>query len=134
VRGGERVALRLLGSDRPARDLRSLGMPEAQAGLFEQALSHADGLVLVVGPTGSGKTTTLHTALESLRRPDRVIVTVEDPVERDLVAFKASTGVTVSIIGADEESFSTTASHERERHDYSWNNALDEPLLSSGRP
>lgn len=85
VRGGERVALRLLGSEKPATDLRSLGMPEPQAGLFRSVLSRADGLVLVVGPTGSGKTTTLYTALESLRRADRVIVTVEDPVERDII-------------------------------------------------
>ena len=52
----------------------------------------------------------------------------------ELVAFKASTGVEVQITRADEESFRATANHERGRYDYSWDNALDEPLLASRRP
>jgi len=52
--------------------------------MLERAIAAADGLVLAVGPTGSGKSTTLFAALTRLMRPDRSIVTVEDPVELEV--------------------------------------------------
>ena len=94
VCGGERVALRLLGA-KGAQDesvgggnrttegsFADLGMEAADRASLERSISKPNGLVLVVGPTGSGKTTTLYAMVERLRRPDRSLVTVEDPVER----------------------------------------------------
>lgn len=76
---GEKMVLRLL----PAKhlDLNVLGMTELQLQQFQCALSHPQGLILITGPTGSGKTATLYSALQYLNRPEKNILTVEDPVE-----------------------------------------------------
>ncbi|MEE8311698.1 MAG: GspE/PulE family protein [Candidatus Binatia bacterium] len=84
VHGGEKVTLRLLGRRSRPPALSDLGLPAADRRVIEGELEHADGLLVVVGPTGSGKTTTLYAALNYLARPDVCAVTVEDPVERDL--------------------------------------------------
>ena len=81
---GEKVALRLLPSQDDVRTLAGLGLPPAEAAVVDTALDGNGGLVVVAGPTGSGKTTTLYAALQRLRRPQISIVAVEDPVEIDL--------------------------------------------------
>ena len=81
---GESVVLRVLEGDRLRPGLAELGLsPEDQVEL-ERLLALPDGLVLVTGPTGSGKTTTLYACLRELNRPGRKIITVEDPVEYQL--------------------------------------------------
>lgn len=80
-RAGERVVLRLLDKDNAGIDLDALGMPAAIDRLFRSALAEPNGIVLVTGPTGSGKTTTLYAGLRLLNDGSRNILTVEDPVE-----------------------------------------------------
>jgi general secretion pathway protein E len=78
---GEGAVLRLLGRDLAVSGLGELGFsPRIEQGL-DRLFGSTDGLVLVTGPTGSGKTTTLHAALRQLLRPDLNVVTIEDPVE-----------------------------------------------------
>ena len=78
---GENVVLRLLRPGREIGTLTDLGMPEGVLRRFEGMVSQPHGMVLVTGPTGSGKTTTLYTALARLNTPDRNVMTIEDPVE-----------------------------------------------------
>lgn len=78
---GEKVVMRLLEANAPQQSYAALGMPrEIAAGLTEM-LSQPQGMVLVTGPTGSGKSTTLYASLNLVRRPSVNIITVEDPVE-----------------------------------------------------
>ena len=81
---GEKVVLRLLSNDRDnsLMDVRRLGMEEKQLEVFERILKAPHGIVLVTGPTGSGKTTTLYALLNRLVKKKVNIVTVEDPVEK----------------------------------------------------
>ncbi|MGZ8493249.1 MAG: GspE/PulE family protein [Gemmatirosa sp.] len=78
---GESVVLRVLDHGGGARDLPSLGMPDGVRERFERVLTRTTGLVLVTGPTGSGKTTSLYAALARVAAPGVKVVTVEDPVE-----------------------------------------------------
>jgi MSHA biogenesis protein MshE len=78
---GETVVLRLLNRKATLQSLDRLGMPEDIRGRFGEIIRRTAGMVLVTGPTGSGKTTTLYAALAELNTPDRKIITVEDPVE-----------------------------------------------------
>jgi general secretion pathway protein E len=80
-RAGERVVLRILDKDNAGIDLEQLGMSESVDALFRGALAEPNGIVLVTGPTGSGKTTTLYAGLKRLNDGARNILTVEDPVE-----------------------------------------------------
>jgi general secretion pathway protein E len=80
-RAGERVVLRLLDKDNAGLDLAHLGLDVATEKLLRRALADPNGIVLVTGPTGSGKTTTLYAALRGLNDGQRNILTVEDPVE-----------------------------------------------------
>ncbi len=84
---GERVVLRLLDSARQLIDLPDLGMPETIATGFHAAASRSSGIVLVTGPTGSGKTTTLYATLGRLNAVERNIMTIEDPIEYELSAL-----------------------------------------------
>jgi type IV pilus assembly protein PilB len=81
---GEKVVMRVLDRRRVSFDLTTLGMPQNVLGMFRQMLSRPHGLILVTGPTGSGKTTTLYSALELIKGVHRNIVTIEDPVEYQL--------------------------------------------------
>ncbi|MFW6027307.1 MAG: GspE/PulE family protein [bacterium] len=81
---GEAVALRLLDKDAKALDFGDLGFAPAMTGGLARLLDEPHGIILVTGPTGSGKTTTLYAALNRLNRPEREILTVEDPVEYGL--------------------------------------------------
>ena len=79
---GENVTIRLLDVRMQALTLEDLGMERAELTLFREALKRPFGEVLITGPTGAGKSTTLYAGLEELNRPEVKIYTVEDPVER----------------------------------------------------
>lgn len=81
---GERIVLRLLDKQSARLDLKVLGMPPEILATFESLISKPNGILLVTGPTGSGKTTTLYSGLNKLDRKRLNILTVEDPVEYDL--------------------------------------------------
>ena len=81
VEHGESVVMRLLDQSGGILDLSQLGMPQNILGQFESLIRRPHGMVLVTGPTGSGKTTTLYAALNLLNKPESKIITVEDPVE-----------------------------------------------------
>ena len=78
---GESVVLRILDKDNVRLRLESLGMHEHELDRFRRSFNRAHGAVLVTGPTGSGKSTTLYAALNELNSPERGIITIEDPVE-----------------------------------------------------
>ena len=81
ARHGERVVLRLLDNSETRFRLEDLGMPDAMLDDFRHALAQPNGIILVTGPTGAGKTTTLYAGLNLLNEETRNILTVEDPVE-----------------------------------------------------
>ena len=81
---GEKVVLRVLDPDSTRMGIDSLGFDEAQKALFLDALHRPQGMILVTGPTGSGKTVTLYSGLNLLNTPERNIATAEDPVEINL--------------------------------------------------
>jgi general secretion pathway protein E len=81
---GESVVLRILDRATAVRDLDGLGMDERTERRFDQLIRRPNGIVLVTGPTGSGKTTTLYGALRRINTPGVKIITVEDPVEYQL--------------------------------------------------
>lgn len=81
---GERVVLRLLDKQSARLDLKALGMPDDMLATFEELIGKPNGILLVTGPTGSGKTTTLYSGLHRMDRKRLNILTVEDPVEYDL--------------------------------------------------
>lgn len=81
---GERVVLRLLDRKAEIMELKRLGLTIAQAQALEGLLSRTSGIILVTGPTGSGKTTTLYSAISSINSTKRNIITIEDPVEYQL--------------------------------------------------
>ena len=81
---GERVVLRLLEKDLSRLDLANLGMGTQTLAVFDDLVNQPHGIVLVTGPTGSGKTTTLYAAIRRLDHTTTNIMTVEDPIEYDL--------------------------------------------------
>jgi type IV pilus assembly protein PilB len=85
---GEAVVMRILDSRQIVMNLDGLGMEHEDRGRFERAIGSMRGAILVTGPTGSGKTTTLYAGITEVNTPDRTIVTVEDPVEYELDGVK----------------------------------------------
>jgi type IV pilus assembly protein PilB len=85
---GESVVMRILDKERVVADLDLLGMQEADRGLLEHSIRQLHGAVLVTGPTGAGKTTTLYAALSEINTPDKTLITIEDPVEYELEGVK----------------------------------------------
>jgi len=81
---GESVVMRILDRENIVLDFDALGFDEKLRKQFTEVLEMPHGIILVTGPTGSGKTTTLYTALGQLNTPERKIITVEDPVEYQL--------------------------------------------------
>jgi type IV pilus assembly protein PilB len=81
---GEKVVLRLLDKDKLMLDMTKLGFEQASLDIFKRNIAKPYGMVLVTGPTGSGKTNTLYSALQSLNTPETNIMTAEDPVEFNL--------------------------------------------------
>ncbi len=96
---GESIVMRILDKSSLALGLPDLGFLSDDQLKFERLISMPDGIILVTGPTGSGKTTTLYSALHYMNKPDRKIITVEDPVEYQLsginqVPVNSSIGMT----------------------------------------
>lgn len=85
--GGEKIVLRLLHQVRQALEPNALGMDAEQLACFNAVLHQPQGLILVTGPTGSGKTVTLYSALQSRNTPDVNICSVEDPIEIPLAGL-----------------------------------------------
>jgi type IV pilus assembly protein PilB len=81
---GEKVVLRLLDKDKLMLDMTKLGFEPESLDKFQRAIANPYGMVLVTGPTGSGKTNTLYSALQTLNTPETNIMTAEDPVEFNL--------------------------------------------------
>ena len=82
---GERVVLRLLEKENRLLNLQEMGFSQDRLGIIQQLIQLSHGIILVTGPTGSGKTTTLYAALTHINAPDKNIITVEDPVEYQLL-------------------------------------------------
>ena len=78
---GEKIVLRILDNSSLQADMSKLGMEDFQMKMFQKALFSSQGLILMTGPTGSGKTTTIYSGLIQLNTPDKNISTAEDPVE-----------------------------------------------------
>ena len=98
---GEKIVIRILDKGALTGSIDGMGMDEATLSNFKKAIDAPHGLILVTGPTGSGKTTTLYSVLGELNKPEYNIVTVEDPVEYQLpginqVAVKADIGLDFS--------------------------------------
>ena len=85
---GESVVMRILDKSNVTISLDALGMREHDRQRFQKAIGQSHGAVLVTGPTGSGKTTTLYAALGELNTPDKTLITIEDPVEYQLAGVK----------------------------------------------
>jgi general secretion pathway protein E len=81
---GESIVMRILDREGIMVDLDLLGFPPNTLAVFNQLITKPNGIMLVTGPTGSGKTTTLYGALDKINSPDKKIITVEDPVEYQL--------------------------------------------------
>jgi len=84
---GQDAVLRLFNFDESLLNLDLLGIPEKQRHEIDEIVSHPRGLVLMVGPTGSGKSTTLYSMLNALNTPDRKLITLEDPIEYGLTGI-----------------------------------------------
>ena len=99
---GESVVMRILDKNSLPLDLQSLGMQESHRNTMDRLIEKPHGLLLVTGPTGSGKTTTLYAALSKLYDPRKKIITIEDPVEYELagvnqIPVNPKRGLTFSI-------------------------------------
>jgi len=99
---GERVTLRLLSQNRSELSMDKLGMSLELKQAFERLIHRPYGIILITGPTGSGKTTTLYVALQQVNTVDRHIITIEDPVEYEMpginqVAVDEEFGVSFSL-------------------------------------
>ncbi len=84
---GEKIVLRLLDRDKLMLDMTKLGFESESLAQFEEAIARPWGMVLVTGPTGSGKTNTLYSSISKLNTPETNIMTAEDPVEFNLVGI-----------------------------------------------
>jgi general secretion pathway protein E len=98
---GESIVLRILDKSSIVLDIERLGFPEDTLSGFNELIERPHGIILVTGPTGSGKTTTLYCALGKINSPEKKIITVEDPVEYQLkginqIQVKPSIGLTFS--------------------------------------
>jgi general secretion pathway protein E/type IV pilus assembly protein PilB len=98
---GESIVMRILDKESLSLGLPQLGFFSDDQEVFERVISMPDGIFLVTGPTGSGKSTTLYSALNAINTPDRKIITVEDPVEYEVaginqVQVRADVGMTFS--------------------------------------
>ena len=88
VMRGESAVLRILDKGRLVMELGGLGMQERDREIFERAITASHGAVLVTGPTGSGKSTTLYAALTEVNTPEKTLIAIEDPVEYELDGVK----------------------------------------------
>lgn len=96
---GEMVVMRLLTRSKEQLDLDNIGLPEKEKGFYEEHIHAPNGIILITGPTGSGKTTSLYATLNLLNTPVKKILTIEDPIEYNLrginqVQLKEDIGLT----------------------------------------
>jgi len=99
---GESIAMRILDRSGAGLELGELGLFSDDRAIFENLFRQPDGIFLVTGPTGSGKTTTLYAAMNRMNHPDRKMITVEDPIEYDMngvsqVPVRAEIGLTFAV-------------------------------------
>ena len=138
---GESIVLRLLNQDALTFDLKTLGMSEANLRDFEKLISIPYGIILVVGPTGSGKTTTLYSVINQLNDNKKKIITIEDPVEYKTAGLcqmqvNEKIGVTFgaglrSIVRQDPDIILVGEIRDRETADIAINAALTGHLVLS---
>jgi type IV pilus assembly protein PilB len=138
---GESVVMRILDRSNALIDIPRLGLDDYSLGRLKAATSQAHGSVLVTGPTGSGKSTTLYAVLNSLNTPDKNIVTIEDPVEYQLegvtqVAVNLRSGLTFatglrSMMRADPDIIMVGEIRDRETAQISIEAALTGHLVLS---
>ncbi|OGX48776.1 MAG: hypothetical protein A3G88_06000 [Omnitrophica WOR_2 bacterium RIFCSPLOWO2_12_FULL_63_16] len=138
---GEKLVLRILDRGALILDMTSLGFEPAMLETFRETLKLPYGLIILTGPTGSGKTTTLYAALNTIRTPTKNIVTIEDPVEYQLpkinqVHTKADIGLTFaaglrSILRQDPDIIMVGEMRDRETADICIRSALTGHLVLS---
>jgi type IV pilus assembly protein PilB len=138
---GESVVMRILDRSNALIEIPRLGLDEYSLGRLSAATRHAHGAVLVTGPTGSGKSTTLYAVLNSLNTPDKNIITIEDPVEYQLegvtqIAVNSRSGLTFatglrSMMRADPDIIMVGEIRDRETAQISVEAALTGHLLLS---
>jgi type IV pilus assembly protein PilB len=138
---GEGVVLRILDPHAVVRDLESLGMQPSEREHFEHAIAKPYGAILVTGPTGSGKSTTLYGALTAINDGERTILTIEDPVEAPIAGIKqmqvaVKSGVTFarglrSILRADPDVIMVGEIRDRETAEIAIQAALTGHLMLS---
>jgi len=87
---GEAVVIRILEKEKVLVGLENLGFSDENRELFKELIQRPNGIILVTGPTGSGKTTTLYTALMSINSLEKSVITLEDPVEYELPTIRQS--------------------------------------------
>lgn len=138
---GESVVLRILDRESISFTLESLGFPAREFELFQRLIKYPYGIILVTGPTGSGKTTTLYSALNAINTPDKKIITIEDPVEYELdginqVQVNVKAGLTFagglrSIVRQDPDVILIGEIRDRETADIAIQSALTGHLVFS---
>ena len=138
---GESVVMRILDRSSISFSLGSLGFPDAELRRFEELIRLPYGILLVTGPTGSGKTTTLYAALNTINSVDKKIITIEDPVEYELdginqVQVNAKAGLTFanglrSIVRQDPDVILIGEIRDRETADIAIQSALTGHLVFS---
>jgi type IV pilus assembly protein PilB len=138
---GEAVVMRVLDKDSVVMKLDRLGMSESDRNRFERACKETHGAVLVTGPTGSGKSTTLYAALQSVNTPEKNIITVEDPVEYEIegltqLQVSAKVGLTFaaglrSMVRADPDVIMVGEIRDRETAQIAIESALTGHLVLS---
>ncbi|HLM85935.1 MAG TPA: ATPase, T2SS/T4P/T4SS family [Solirubrobacteraceae bacterium] len=138
---GEGVVMRVLDKDSVVVELDKLGMADAERERFQRACRETHGAVLVTGPTGSGKSTTLYAALQMLNTPEKNIITVEDPVEYEMagltqVQVSAKVGLTFaaglrSMVRADPDIIMVGEIRDRETAQIAVESALTGHLVLS---
>jgi type IV pilus assembly protein PilB len=136
---GESVVMRILDKESVVMQLERLGMDESDRTRFERAIRATNGAILVTGPTGSGKTTTLYAGLNAVNTPDKTIITVEDPVEYELdgvkqVQVNTKTGLTFaaglrSMVRADPDIIMVGEVRDRETAQIAIESALTGHLV-----
>jgi type IV pilus assembly protein PilB len=138
---GEGIVMRVLDKSNVVVDLDKLGMSDESRERFEHSCHETHGAVLVTGPTGSGKSTTLYAALQTLNTPEKNIITVEDPVEYEMsgltqLQVSVKTGMTFatglrSIVRADPDIIMVGEIRDRETAQIAVESALTGHLVLS---
>jgi type IV pilus assembly protein PilB len=138
---GEAIVMRILDKARLVMELDRLGMQVDDGERFQNAIHGRHGAVLVTGPTGSGKTTTLYSALSRVNTPDKTVITIEDPVEYELEGLKqipvnARTGLSFaaglrSMVRADPDVIMVGEIRDRETAQIAIESALTGHLVLS---